>query len=445
MTSDDYNQKVLTAQASTNAAAEQAAYAKTCTVCGKNYFSENAYQNHLLSQKHKQRALNLPKGGLQKKETNGESISSEAEAEFEEVVAGMKKSTIQEDSIPGRPANPAPGTEIHEHPLSPIKGTTENLPVSKCLFCNYDSPNLKLNVLHMVKIHSLFIPEQKYLVDLEGLIGYLQAKIYENHECISCHKLKGTTPAVQTHMRDKGHCMIAFEKEEEMIEIGQFYDFSSTYSDEEVADSDTEMEQSVTNGGAKLENGEDDGWETDSDDSSVATDEITSIPNDDRTQAYERMKLTRHHSNTVDRPHKNADGYHSHAHNRTNAVFYDDHEMHLPSGRVAGHRSLKKYFRQNLHSYPTQAERMARAQRLLHDASPEDEEMQDVDSEAPKSQALLRRGEAGMMGVTSAQRAEVQKSEQKSRTAAQRSQNRYQAKLERQANSQKHFRDPLLQ
>src|SRR5205085_6292619 len=99
---------------------------------------------------------------------------------------------------------------------------TSEIPLSRCLFCNYDSPTWKLSVAHMTKIHGLFIPEQNYIVDLEGLLRYFQAKVHQNNECLYCHKMKNTTGAVQTHMRDKGHCMIAFGTEEEMIEVGQF-------------------------------------------------------------------------------------------------------------------------------------------------------------------------------------------------------------------------------
>lgn len=450
VSADDFKQKVLNAQASTTAAQESASYAKSCTICRKTYYSENAFQSHISSKAHKQKALvassKSPSLRSSRETTNDdEPISPEAEAEFEGVVAGMKKTALVDDVVPRRTNAPPPGIDREEHPLSPVKVVPENSPVSRCLFCNYDSPSVKLSVQHMTKIHGLFIPEQTYLVDLEGLVSYLQAKIHENHECIACHKLKNTALAVQTHMRDKGHCMIAFEEEEEMIEIGQFYDFSSTYSDDE--------EESEANG---VQVREDEDWETDSDSSSVASDEITSIPNDDRTDAYERMRLNRHHSNTVDRPHKNIDGYHSHAHTHTNAVFYDEHEMHLPSGRIAGHRSMNKYYRQNLHNYPTQAERQARTQRLLRDGPPatsdddSDAEMQDADGQAtpptpPKNQSLMRRGEAGMIGVSDVKKREVVKSEQRSRTKAQRQENRYQARLEKQANSQKHFRDPLLQ
>ena len=448
VSAEDFSKKVMNAQADTTAAKEQAAYSTSCTVCQKTYYSENAYQNHISSKSHKLKVIsNAGKSSQTSSRKDGTpEISEEAEAEFEDVVAGIKKTSMKEGPDSNqRPLAPAPGHDRTEHPLSPLKVGPSSVPVTQCLFCNYDSPSLKLSVQHMSKIHGLFVPEQTYLVDLEGLIAYLQAKIRENNECILCHKLKGTTDGVQTHMRDKGHCTIAFEAEEEMIEIGQFYDFSSTYSDDEEDDGSGEE--------AKVREG-DDGWETDSDDSSVASDEITSIYNDDRTDAYARMKLSRHHSNTVERTHKNIDGYHSHAHQHNNAVFYDEHEMHLPSGRVAGHRSMKKYFRQNLHNYPSQAEKLARQQKLLREGPPtasdedSDEEMEDGEEgqeQKPASKALLRRGEAGMLGVTDVQRREVTRAEQRGRTREQRTQNRMQARVEKQANSQKHFRDPLLQ
>ncbi|KAK3618785.1 pre-60S factor rei1 [Elasticomyces elasticus] len=82
--------------------------------------------------------------------------------------------------------------------------------------------------------------------------------------------------------------MIAYSSEEEQMDIGEFYDFRSTYSDE---DSEDEEEEQV-NGGVNLgvkravkttvqgEDGEnvvmedDEDWESDSTLSSVPTDEI---------------------------------------------------------------------------------------------------------------------------------------------------------------------------
>lgn len=47
------------------------------------------------------------------------------------------------------------------------------IPVTDCLFCPHHSRSLTKNVAHMTKIHSFFIPDIEYLVDLRGLIKYL--------------------------------------------------------------------------------------------------------------------------------------------------------------------------------------------------------------------------------------------------------------------------------
>jgi pre-60S factor REI1 len=471
VSSDDYNDKVLAAQATNKAAAESAAYNQSCTICRKTYYSEHAYENHMNSKAHRLREArgdgsSVNGSTVSKAESRvSETPDPKAQAEFDEVVAGIKKTSLKErPDLQRRPSAPGPEEETRkqDHPMSPEKSEVSVPPLTRCFFCNYDSPNPKLSVEHMTRIHGLFIPEQTYLTDREGLLGYLQAKIHSNHECLWCHKLKNTTDGVQTHMRDKGHCRIAFESEEEMIEVGQFYDFSSTYSDPEADDdsSDVEMDGTASrkpksNGGVKIpigkSNEEDDGWETDSSFSSLDSNELTSVPVDDRTESYNRLHLHRHHSSTDPRPHKNADGYHSHAHHHNNAVFYDDYEMHLPSGRVAGHRSLKKYYRQNLHNYPSQAERLARSQRMLeNDNDDSDSEMEDVEDSSranpatpPKSSALTRRGEAGMIGVTDEKRALVRKQEMRERRKMMRAENRYRAGVEKGANSQKHFRVSL--
>jgi pre-60S factor REI1 len=482
ISSEVFNQKVLTAQASTNAAADKASFQKTCTVCQKTYYSENAYQNHIGSQKHKLRLAASQKGSsggtaslASSAISLGEPISVaspkpgeglEAEANFEQVVDGLKNTSLADENVP-IPRKPSEmqhsETEPRqEHPLSPptaenrpaaSEGSASAVPLSRCLFCDYDSPTTKLNVVHMTKFHGLFIPEQKYLVDLDGLLTYFQAKIRENNECLYCHKLKNTTSAIQTHMRDKGHCMVAFETEEEMIEVGQYYDFSSTYSDED-PEEDVDMDEASQNadGGVKLpkhsrssdecNGGDDEGWETDSSFSSLDSAELTSVPIDDHSHQYERLPMNRHHSHTDARPHRSKDGFHSHAHHHgANAVFHDDYELHLPNGRTVGHRSLRKYYRQNLHSYPSAAERNERAQQMLENGEEDDSEMEDIpDSPRLRRSQIARRNEGGMLGATSAQKKFAFATEKRDRRHGERAQNRYQAKVEKQNNSQKHFR-----
>ncbi|RMZ89878.1 hypothetical protein DV736_g2899, partial [Chaetothyriales sp. CBS 134916] len=452
LSADDFQSKVKAVQAANKAAADEAAFSQTCPTCHKAYFSKNAYDNHIQSKAHKTKELALARS--ESGSVTGSAASKSASTTIKQITAGFKHAKLTEDApaspVQRSPSNLSPGAEgLRKHSLSPRQQVD---PLSVCLFCNYTSPTWKLSVAHMGRIHGLFIPDQSYMVDLRGLLTYLQAKIQDNFECLWCHKLKGSAEGAQTHMRDKGHCRIAFETEEEMVEVGQFYDFSSTYSDpDNEEDSDVEMydARSRTQGGVKVngQGNEDDGWETDSSFSSLDSEELTCVPNDDRTQSYSRLHLHRHHSQTDQRPHKNVDGYHSHAHSHANAVFYDEYEMHLPSGRVAGHRSLKKYFRQNLHSYPSAAERMTRAQRLIEEGDEGDDSIDIGPTPAtpPKSSALTRRGEAGMIGASAQQRRDARGQELRSRHKEQREQRRYQAKLEKQANAQKHFRDPLLQ
>lgn len=335
----------------------------------------------------------------------------------------------------------------------------------------------------MTKFHGLFIPEQTYLVNLGGLVAYIYRKITENHECLYCHKIKGSKESVQTHMRDKGHCMIAYTSETEMIEVGEFYDFRSSYSDpesdlgEEDAEEDKDMKDAEggvklgnkkclktvicdPNGDQEMANGADengDGWETDSAASSILSEDLTSIPIDDRTQAYKRLPFSRHHSHTDPRHHHQVDGYHSHAHSH-NAVFRDEYELHLPSGRTAGHRSLSRYYRQNLHNYPT-PERSERHQRSIEDArsNDSDEDMDDdgvnedqtviTNTEHNRGRQVATRanGTLSMVGVADSKKRELRAVEKRDRKAEQRAQKQHEWGVNKRANNQKHFRDPLLQ
>jgi pre-60S factor REI1 len=82
--SEVFTEKVLQAQASSTAAATRAAYEKTCTICERTYFSENAYQNHVGSQKHKAR---LADAGSKRVDDEVESVMSSTFSLGDPVVA----------------------------------------------------------------------------------------------------------------------------------------------------------------------------------------------------------------------------------------------------------------------------------------------------------------------------------------------------------------------
>jgi pre-60S factor REI1 len=561
LSSEVFAEKVVHAQATSSAAAARASFERVCDVCQRTYYSENAFQNHTGSQKHRLRlaALEANAGAANNNETGSivsstisfgnpvgpatadsvrEESDSEAEAEFTEVVNAMRQASVTDaEPVLRRPTRPHHSAELEraEHPISPEKpasstaasdrvtspmaatakpaaaaavaATSTPPELLSCLFCNYNSPSLPLNVLHMDKIHGMFIPEQQYLVDLAGLVRHLHQKIFELHQCLFCEKAKGTSSGVQTHMRDKGHCMIAFDTEEQMLEIGQFYDFRSTYSDGDDDDHDDDDDDenqgvevdgdashgkaaaSAATNGARTADGngngkgnEDadadaDGWETDTSASSLDSADLTAVPLDHRHR-YKQLAKHLHHSPHDPRPHHAADGWHSHAHNHPYAVYYD-YELHLPSGRAVGHRSLARYYRQNLRHHPgPQASSAAaeasplRARRALRDGN--DDELGDTTDGAHASTAerervadgsgddnadddgtavsrgrqvatrTVARGELGMAGVTDAKRREVAAREARERRQEQRDRARYQWAVERRSNHQKHFRVKCL-
>ncbi|KAJ5129709.1 Zinc finger U1-type [Penicillium bovifimosum] len=388
VTLETFNEKVLAAKATSNEAAAKASYEKTCHTCSKAFYSENSYQNHLNSSKHKQRAARLRKDGdaasVQSSAFSlGEPVTK-SDNDVLKVADDLKSATIEEQD------------ETMED-----EADEDEFPSTRCLFCKTESSDITANVDHMRKEHGMFIPEQKYLVDIDGLLNYLYRKITENFECLYCHTLKNNAQAIQTHMRDKSHCMIAFETEDEQVEIGQYYDFRSTYSDDE-------DDSTGESGGVKVNtDGDDQGWETES--------SASSVDEDDLEDTFQRVP----------------------------GAYETDFELHLPSGRSVGHRSLAKYYRQNLNKYPTALERAAR-QLAIENGEIEEEEPR---GRTNHHRALVTRanGGMGMIGVTEEQKKAALTSERRERTLALRQENRIMARVQKANNHQKHFRDPLLQ
>jgi pre-60S factor REI1 len=130
----------------------------------------------------------------------------------------------------------------------------------------------------------------------------------------------------------------------------------------------------------------------------------------------------------------------SKAYRGSQPLYQTDYELHLPSGRSVGHRSLAKYYRQNLHNYPSAEERFAR-QLAIENGELEEEE-EETKNGRNQNRAVISRanGGMGMIGATDSQKTEALASERRERTRAQRSEKKYLAKINRQANSQKHFR-----
>ncbi|OQN98377.1 hypothetical protein B0A48_15645 [Cryoendolithus antarcticus] len=472
LTSEIFAEKVLANKASAAATAARARFEKKCEACDKVYFSEGAFVNHLGSAKHRALAARLTGGGTETESTTGSTFSLgdplESASESASTIVGDKEDDEEVDEVAARlgdsQLNGANG-HANQKPAADAEKMDEGdeefeykAELAQCLFCNYMSPSLDLNVNHMQKQHGFFVPEKDYLVDLPGLVNYLSESIHVLRTCLFCAKGMHSTSGLQTHMRDRGHCMIAYSTEDEQMEVGEFYDFRATYSDDESEDEEETAEGGVSLGVKRVpkttvqnSNGEDvemddeDGWESDGSMSSVPSEEIGSLPIDQQHN-YAKLDKHRHHSRTNSQPHKNSDGFHSRAHHTPTAVYHDEYELHLPSGRTAGHRSLRAYYRQNLRNYPSADERAQ--QQLIedarHDSDAEDEA--EAPTEGRGRQVVSRaNGGLGMIGVSDAKKREIRAVEKQQLKAARRAEARYQWGNNKRGNAQKHFRDPLLQ
>lgn len=498
ISSETFAEKVLHAQAQTRLETQRANFEKKCHACDKTYYSENAYNNHVGSMKHRQNLAAIEKAiakSTQKKATAavadkedtesvisstfsmGEPVGATTTAEDaqKKIAVGVVDKDIIAEELSAKVSNLnlAGAKDAKKEELDTVKededmedaddeDIKEPWPVTTCLFCSYDSPTLPLNVSHMNKAHGLFIPEQQYLVDLEGLVRYLSFKVGLGHQCLFCHKSKGGVEAVRVHMKDKQHCRIPFETEDEQIEYGDFYDFRTSYEDYVEGEESDEEDYEPKKKGLKPNfsipkedeaDGEDEGWETDSSASSLDSADLCAVPIDhDHTGHGHHLDKPRHHKE---------DGYHVHAH--AYPIYHDEYELHLPSGRSVGRRQLARYYRQ--HTRPTQQvavqETRGRGRRGSDERhfSDDDESRPDgrntilsrrerrAEEMGVRSGQLVRRkGDAmGLAGVSKEGKREITRMEKRGREVEERGRREFAWGVEKRANKQKHYRDPLLQ
>ncbi|KAI8140053.1 C2H2 type zinc-finger-domain-containing protein [Fennellomyces sp. T-0311] len=132
-----------------------------CVSIRKSYYSENAFNNHIQSKKHR---------------------------EMEE----------QAETTPQAP--PAARKE-------PRQPSIQNAAL-ECMFCAEASATFDANLLHMQSVHGFFLPDAEYLQDPPGLIGYLASKVNEA-VCLYCNgrgKEWKSVDAVRAHMVKAKDC-----------------------------------------------------------------------------------------------------------------------------------------------------------------------------------------------------------------------------------------------
>ncbi|KAJ3068354.1 hypothetical protein HDU98_008458 [Podochytrium sp. JEL0797] len=218
-------------------------YSASCAACRKSYSTENGYTNHLASKKHKELQSAYDKRPL-------------APVSEEPSSSSAATSAADPKPLPWRIQLAAAQTESELSAVIDAKIATATRldPHKDCLFCTHTlaAPSIEDNLKHMALEHSFFVPDLEFLVDMEGLVAYLAEKVAVGNVCLFCNgkgRALHSLEAVRKHMTDKGHCKVEYENGGE-AELGDFYDFSSTWDDDEAEDEEWEDMEGVEGGAA---------------------------------------------------------------------------------------------------------------------------------------------------------------------------------------------------
>ncbi|CAH0522740.1 unnamed protein product [Peronospora belbahrii] len=276
-----------------------------CVVCNKVFTTSNAYENHLASKKH---LVNAKKNSV---------IATTVEM----VAKQMKVPLLDESAINENIEERGLKEMTEEELVKEIEEYKKHVPLEKedCIFCTYHAVDLNASLDHMLKEHGFFIPDVEFLVDVEGLIGYLAEKVKVGFYCLYCNgkgKVFRSYQNVQKHMTSLCHCKLRYA-DEDVDELLEFYNFESQYatSKESKIAAEDEVE-----------------WETDSEasidsDEEVVDEQIEEEGDDDNDE------------NTIG--------------------VSETGELVLANGRRLGRREFRRYYKQHFHPDETRASVLA--------------------------------------------------------------------------------------
>lgn len=244
-------QKQAVSEENSKAVAGKVGY---CVACSKNFSTEKAYVNHVKSRKHLEAQEAFDKrSDINREELTNNRKNRRLEREAEAEAAAEKQRQLEEEEdMMEADDDDEEIEEVDSDEWDEDDDSEEGdpIPATDCLFCSHHSASLDKNVVHMTSSHSFFLPDADYIVDLEGLLGYLGAKVGQGHMCLWCNdkgKAFRDTPAVQKHMADKGHFKILHDPTT-LAEFADFYDYTSSYpegavpNDDDAEDGDVEVD-----------------------------------------------------------------------------------------------------------------------------------------------------------------------------------------------------------
>jgi len=210
----------------------------------------------------------------------------------------------------------APAEELEDdEKTTPRKEELISIDPRQCLFDHHISGTVNACVDRMRRKYGFYVPDAEHVLDLTSLIGYCHEKIKLGHTCLYCQRIFPTWQGCQAHMRDTRHTKLRYEAGVDMEEFYDFYDFAQTDADFRASNRRTEETREEDE--AIADNGDED-WEDVSDDEEMQEEE----EDDDEWHDFEEQ---------------------------VSNMGFDVNELGelvLPDGRIVGHRSLTRYYKQ---------------------------------------------------------------------------------------------------
>ncbi|TVU08642.1 hypothetical protein EJB05_42053 [Eragrostis curvula] len=218
-----------------------AAMLYSCALCGKEYRSSKAHEQHLNSRSHLIKASQEPNASIagitivkprpERVPRRAPSAAEEEEDEDEEeewVEVDPSEMELADESTSNMQVDDS-DDEMAEF---------EELDPSSCFMCDLKHETIEDCMVHMHKKHGFFIPDSEYLKDPNGLLIYVGLKVKRDFICLYCNdrcQPFQSLEAVRKHMDAKGHCKLRYGDggDDEDADLEDFYDYSSSYVDVE--------------------------------------------------------------------------------------------------------------------------------------------------------------------------------------------------------------------
>lgn len=300
LSEDDYKVRAQAAEDESQAAAGRRA-PRFCSVCSKKFSSESALTNHVASRRHRDAVrARAPHMSLE-----AAAIGPITKAPIDGSAAPMMSPADSED-------------EAFEQEMDMERRIAEAVPFAstECVFdgrvCEDEEENLK----HMSSF-GFFLPFAESVSDVTSLLEYFGQKVGIGYACVECDRAFTSVNAVQRHMVDRQHCRMTADEAVWFEEYGQFYAF----------------------GGVAFGDNDDDDWEeVEDDEEAAAVDAILTAKGGATGQVV--ATLDSQLAGEVAAAKQTDDA--------------PEEEVAMVLGnKTIGHRSLRRYYKQRLHSSDT--------------------------------------------------------------------------------------------